>query len=182
MLLIETNSPYAYRDVQATDEDLLTAVQICSRTFAEGCDFLAGDMNARRLMCWARRWSKYGLATAHASFRTYLDDYQRVPLREDSEDANPSLKASPYWHLVRVLCSTYGFKFREAWDCPKSVAICAADVWSEAQGGKGLVSDAEERVIDTVNRGRAAMDQGNAEAARELFAQAQRMADAARRG
>lgn len=181
MLLAEMGSPFAYHSAQATDEDLLTALQICSRTFRECQDFTAGRFNVWRMARWARRWHRIDLTTAHASFRTYLADYQRVPVREDGDTGGATIKASPYWHFVRILTSVYGYSFDAAWDCPKAVATCCADVWSESQGGKGLVSDVEERIADLVNRGKDYATAGNQPAAEECWRRAQTIASAAAR-
>ena len=181
-ILIEIGSPYATGE-EPTDSDLLAAIQICGRTLA-GCQQLIAGGPTRRLRRWGVRWTRYGLATAHKSFRTYLDDYLRAPAHEKTGNETPC-NADVYWHYARILCDCYGFDFfadprnpaNSAWDCPKPVAVCCADAWGESQGVKGLVSDADERIADTVVEGQKALAEGRTEEATALFQKAQVMAN-----
>ena len=181
-ILIEIGSPYAIGG-EPGDADLLAALQVCGRTFAECRQMFAGGPT-RRLRRWGDRWTRHGLATAHKSFQTYLSDYQRAPVHEQTGD-EVACKADIYWHYARILCNCYGFDFfadprnpaNSAWDCPKPVAVCCADAWGESQGAKGLVSDADERIADTVTEGQAALDAGRPDEAEALFQRAQIMAN-----
>jgi hypothetical protein len=178
MILSELASPYAVGG-PVTDADLLLALQLCSRTVAECREFMAGHRSG--LAWWSWKWTRRGLATAHKSFRTYLDDYGNLPaLVQTADGSTRHLDASPYWHMARLLCEHYGADLATVWDTAKPIAICAIDAWAESQGTATVASEGEGAILELAQRAQELFEEGKSDEAQELIARAEVMAGAMR--
>ncbi|MFH1605625.1 MAG: hypothetical protein ABIH03_17165, partial [Pseudomonadota bacterium] len=98
-ILRQRGSPYVCGGV-AGWEDLLLAVQLCSRTFADCRSWLAGGARPRLLTLWAARWSRSDFAVADGDFRRYVDKFTRVPGHGGSPDGARRLSAPSEWHFA----------------------------------------------------------------------------------
>lgn len=149
---------------QVTDDDLLSAIFICSLTYSEIKKYL----NYPRWFAfsvWVLKWKFRKLDIAHESFRTYLSEYFDVPdhfvpvpnADEEQppvkEDERTSYSAPWQYHLVHILCREYRFTLDEAWNTGITVARCYYDVWSESTGfDNSLVSvDIGQPLLEKTN-------------------------------
>lgn len=148
-LLKALDSPYIVGG-RVQRADVLLAVDVCSRSWAENAARLFGAIPpAAGWRAWARRWRR--LDIADRSLRRYMQDFSASP---EHWDAGPGeeLRGPWEWHLVRVLMEHYGFSEASAWDCHLARARCYADIWSEAQGDRSLVSPSEQAAIDAAHK------------------------------
>lgn len=172
MLLRAIGNPYAYRGVEATREELLAAVLICSRTREENrAALFAGGQRAGALLRWSWRWRKMSLATADASFRQYIKDHTRfAPHHELAEAPDAHEPAAPFeFHLHRHLCVNEGMGDEEAWNCGMGYARHLFDCWAESQGSKSLMSEYDQRMQELNKAMNAAHAAGNATERDRLF-------------
>ena len=126
-----------------TDDDLLTAIFVCSLTFKELREYF-NQPSTFKVGLWFLRWRYRNLAIAHESFAVYLSEYYDVPDHfkpEPKEGEELPVKEEragygcPYqYHLMHILCREYSMSIDEAWNTSLTTARCYYDVWSESTG------------------------------------------------
>lgn len=135
VILRSISSPYAYVNVGSALSDVLTAIQICSRTTGQNRAALyGGKMPVISWVAWSMRWRGVKFDVVDASFRTYLADFTRQADRHPPKKRGRDLAAPVEFHLHRVLCEHYGYDPVAAWDVSLIVAHACADVVAESNG------------------------------------------------
>jgi hypothetical protein len=172
LLLRKLGSPYACGGPERP-EDLLTALEICSRPVAALPGFLARPPSPRYLRRHARRWAGH-LTVAGASFRTYLGDFLVAPARFDSVTGAP-IRSPVEWYLAGLLMAEYGWTEQAAWDCPFAKARCLAEVHFERNGDDGLVPEGEVGMFALMARANQLAEAGHTDAANVLYQQVEQM-------
>ena len=163
LLLRAIGCPYAFTNADATRNDLLTAVEVCSRKHSENAAHLfGGGIRLFRLVYRSLRWGGMDFATADESFRTYIADFTRMAERVIVGDGSDPMSAPTEFHLHRHLCEVMHMTEADAWDCSVARAWAYFDTWSEWKGGKGLVGGRSAQVAHLNAQMEAASAKGDA--------------------
>lgn len=180
-LLLALGNPYAFAGQAAKPEDLLHALQVCSRTWEENREWvrtqshaLLGDRSAIKSVLgkeanktkWEKAWTsgRLDFSTADASFREYLDAYRyaakRTALVPKEGETVRELACPEDWLIVGVLMEHRGYTESQAWNCPVNVARCHFDCFSEYdKGDTSIVSEfqawCDDRMLEAAAIGKA---------------------------
>ena len=138
---------------QPSDNDLLTAILVCSKTYQQCRRFLYKPTNFLTAL-WVLRWKRHGLEIAHESFEQYKSDYFDVPEHTHKNEGVPDKYKAPWqYHCVRILCAIYNYTTDEAWNLPINLARCYADAWAESRGDDSLIASlTPEEAVENENK------------------------------
>ena len=117
--------------------DLILALEICSRTFAELPELIASPAFARHVARKSQRWF-FRFDIALASFNTYHADFSEAPARKAGKGAK--LKSPLEFYLATLLMNEFGFAEAAAWDCSLARACCYSATWAERQGDDSILT------------------------------------------
>lgn len=158
--------------------DLYTALEICSRRFAELPALMASPPAARLLRRAGRVWA-HRFETAENSFRIYIGDFLATPQRFEAGGGTP-LRSPWEYYLATLLMNELGFAEGDAWDCPYARASCYAAAYAERNGDDSLVPDSESEIFGVMARANAAAESGRAAEAARLYRQVEQLTTARR--
>ena len=133
---------------EVTDNDLLSAILICSLSHEASQDLIYNPKSIR-WGWWLFYWSLKDLTIARESFIQYVSEYLTVPEHWKKETGSDGDEiAAPFeMHLVLALCSKYNCSLSEAWNFPLALARCYYDVWAENEGDTTIVSERQYALI-----------------------------------
>lgn len=182
-LLKILGSPYICGGV-TTKNDLLVAVDICSRTWEQNIDWITAGTGLKRSVWFAWKWRNINFDIADSSFSVYLDDYTRTPGHK--ADGKPSdgkyeVAAPLEWHLVYGMMNGCHFSESVAWNMPFNRAKCYYDVMAEANGDSSLESLYDMNIEEAADRMNKAAASGDIEAQRKAEQDIQNLVDAYRK-
>jgi hypothetical protein len=123
--------------------------------------FASGDMEYGRKLMTAphfrnrsmlkmyRRIKNVEWMYLHRACSEYVNSCTRHIGRYRKQGAVGAVVAAPEpWHVVRVLCSEWGFNVNDAWNHPYLESRCMFDTSAEAKGDNSLMSEAAQRMED----------------------------------
>jgi len=142
---------------QATMEDLIIGILICSMPCADFLAFIESPKSKRALAKWGRRIAREIRADPHFNvfakfglFQAYLSEAEKIPPYWD--EADPSPPAGGHWSQAVEVClrSELGYTRDEIEEAP--LAKCISDYFAHAQA-KGAI-----RLISTDELEQAALN------------------------
>lgn len=157
----------AEEETQATVEDLLLGLLVCSMRCREFLVWIQSKAAARELKAWGKRIRRQIKAEPHFNiyekiglFRQYLESSARVPKfwEEQSHQANPS--GSHWSHSVEVtLRAELGYTIEQIEETPLGKALGDYFKWAESQGLITIMT--EEQIADLERSEASATPEGN---------------------
>jgi hypothetical protein len=124
---------------EVTKNDAAGLLLICGMDM-DGYRRLAADLRQmdRTLYRMYRRLVRVPWGQLDAACGDYVRACTRCMRRVASKDGGHDAVAPHEWHLVRVLCRTYGMNLTEAWGTPYALARAYYDTDAEANGDKNI--------------------------------------------
>lgn len=139
-------SPYV-KGGSVTNDDLVSAVFICSHTFEENQALLFSDHKyEKQVGAWARKLKKFSFYEAREQFVDYYDVFTNVPDHWISQD-NKRPKAAYEFTVVTGLVSSGVCTLSEAWNMGFSLARCYYSAVAESNGDDSLLSEDEKKFL-----------------------------------
>jgi len=148
-LLSAIRSPFIYGGDASTD-DLLTALSICSKTFEEAKQYSLAP--SEEDVEWAMHVGEYAtseaLAEAVENYREYFTGYNTTPERFEKTTPEETSKRKTPWFLYMGVVLMKELNISNPWDIPLVEASSYYAVLCDINGDESLVSEEEKEILD----------------------------------
>ena len=138
-----------------TLQDLMAAVLICSRSFADANKLHRERLLPLKIWLWSRRFAGFDIAKEILAFRNYIEAGCSCPeLKVDASDGRNS--GAPYTlRLVQFCREKLGMTDAQAWEFPLARANWEWATWWEGEGSLKIKNEAERELEGMFARMRA---------------------------
>jgi len=152
LILEATRNPFI-ADLRGDPEDLLLALSVCSRPFAECRQMLQAGTVGRgdrwRAFCAGLR-SQRVWQRAQTEWVRYVDAHTAAPdVWEQAEKGNAGLRNQWQYVVHSALCGSVQSieQSLAVWDLPVGYAVCLAMAKAELRGESNVISQAESDLL-----------------------------------
>lgn len=141
LVLDSIESPYM-RGGNATPDDLITAVYVCSCSWSDRARILNGDK--AELRKWGKDFCRADWQSEFDAFNLYLSESWTTPTTWKRGDGG-TVKASGAFHMTVFAMRILGMNEADSWDAPLARLVCYRETYTEQETGKSDLQTDDER-------------------------------------